>query len=64
MDDKKGSKRTKYSLMEHPKNKILVCFTATASGCKLKPSIILPLEQTSRNFLQPEDVFIHYQKGK
>ena len=63
MDDQEGTKSTKYSLNEHPKNNIFVCLTATASGCKLKPLIIMPFEKSPRNLYPPNDVVIHYQIG-
>jgi hypothetical protein len=56
----KGSKRVEAITTGQQKTRISVCFTATASGTKLKPLILIPRKKPIKNWVPPNNVELVY----
>jgi len=55
-----GSRRVDAVTTGQQKTRVSVCFTATASGAKLKPLILLPRKKPLKNWVPPNNVEIVY----
>ena len=56
----KGSRRVEAITSGQQKTRISVCFTATASGTKLKPLILIPIKNRLKNWVPPNNVELVY----
>jgi hypothetical protein len=57
-----GSRRVDAVTTGQQKTRVSVCFTATASGTKLKPLILIPRKNPLKNWVPPNNVEIVYEK--